>query len=163
MELMKLEIVTPNGVIFDAEVKQVTLPGSEGEFGVLANHATLVSLLDTGVIVIDKADGSEVAVAINSGYVKVDEEKTTCIVDGAVALSGGSRVRYKPIDAGGPVTNTLSADNWPCTIDLACRNCSASPMALTRAVRCFMTSPSMRPSKVAAGVLSRGEKGKTWR
>jgi len=85
---MKLEIVTPNGVIFDAEVKQVTLPGSEGEFGVLANHATLVSLLDTGVIVIDKADGNEIAVAINSGYVKVEEEKTTCIVDGAVALSG---------------------------------------------------------------------------
>jgi len=88
MELMKLEIVTPNGVIFDAEVKQVNLPGSEGEFGVLPRHATLVSLLDTGVIVITKQDGSEVAVAINSGYVKVDEEKTTCIVDGAVALSG---------------------------------------------------------------------------
>jgi len=80
---MKLEIVTPDGVIFDAEVKQVTLPGSEGEFGVLAKHATLVSLLDTGVIVIEKSDSSEVAVAINSGYVKVDEEKTTCIVDGA--------------------------------------------------------------------------------
>lgn len=88
MELMKLEIVTPNGVIFDAEVKQVTLPGQEGEFGVLPKHATLVSLLDTGVIVIEKADGKEVAVAIDSGYVKVDEEKTTCIVDGAVALSG---------------------------------------------------------------------------
>lgn len=88
MELMKLEIVTPNGVIFDAEVKQVTLPGSEGEFGVLANHATLVSLLDTGVIVIDNAHGTQIAVAINSGYVKVEEEKTTCIVDGAVALSG---------------------------------------------------------------------------
>jgi F-type H+-transporting ATPase subunit epsilon len=87
MELMKLEIVTPDGVIFDAEVKQVTLPGSEGEFGVLANHATLVSLLDTGVIIIDKADGKEIAVAINSGYVKVEEEKTTCIVDGAVSLS----------------------------------------------------------------------------
>lgn len=75
MELMKLEIVTPNGVIFDAEVKQVTLPGAEGEFGVLANHATVVSLLDTGVIVINNADGNEIAVAINSGYVKVDEEK----------------------------------------------------------------------------------------
>ena len=88
MELMKLEIVTPDGVIFDAEIKQVTLPGSEGEFGVLAGHATLVSLLDTGVIVIEEANGKEVAVAINSGYVKVGEEKTTCIVDGAVALSG---------------------------------------------------------------------------
>jgi len=88
MELLKLDIVTPDGVIFDAEVKQVNLPGSEGEFGVLPRHATLVSLLDTGVITIEQSDGSEVAVAINSGYVKVDEEKTTCIVDGAVSLSG---------------------------------------------------------------------------
>ncbi len=95
---MKLEIVTPNGVIFDDEVKQVTLPGTEGEFGVLARHATLVSLLDTGVIVIEKADGSEVAVAINSGYVKVDEEKTTCIVDGAVALSGEDSNLAKALD-----------------------------------------------------------------
>jgi len=88
MELMKLEIVTPNGVIFDNEVKQVTLPGSEGEFGVLAGHASVVSILDAGVMVIERADGKEVAVAINGGYVKVDEEKTLCMVDGAVALSG---------------------------------------------------------------------------
>ena len=88
MELLKLEIVTPDGVIYDGEAKQVNLPGSEGEFGVLAGHAALVSLLDTGVIVIEKEDGSEIAVAINSGYVKVEEAKTTCIVDGAVALSG---------------------------------------------------------------------------
>lgn len=88
MKLLKLEIVTPNGVIFDDEVKQVTLPGSEGEFGVLADHAALVSLLDTGVITIDRKDNKEVSVAINAGYVKVEEEKTLCVVDGAVALSG---------------------------------------------------------------------------
>jgi F-type H+-transporting ATPase subunit epsilon len=85
---MKLEIVTPNGVIFDDEVKQVTLPGSEGEFGVLAGHAAVVSLLDTGVMTIERKDGKEVSVAINGGYVKVEEEKTLCMVDGAVALSG---------------------------------------------------------------------------
>ncbi|MBU1669024.1 F0F1 ATP synthase subunit epsilon [bacterium] len=88
MKLLKLEIVTPDGVIFDDEVKQVTLPGSEGEFGVLADHAALVSLLDTGVITIDRQDNKEVSVAINGGYVKVEEEKTLCVVDGAVALSG---------------------------------------------------------------------------
>ncbi|NOR56299.1 MAG: F0F1 ATP synthase subunit epsilon [Sulfurovum sp.] len=99
MELLKLEIVTPNGVIFDGEVKQVNLPGSEGEFGVLAGHAALVSLLDTGVIVINKEDGSEVAVAINSGYVKVEEEKTTCIVDGAVALSGDDSDLAKALES----------------------------------------------------------------
>ena len=98
MELMKLEIVTPLGVIFDNDVKQVTLPGSEGEFGVLAKHATLVSLLTTGVIVIEKENGNEIAVAINSGYVKVDEEKTTCIVDGAVALSSDDNDLAKALE-----------------------------------------------------------------
>lgn len=98
MELMKLEIITPDGLIFDGDVTQVNLPGSEGEFGVLAGHATLVSLLETGVIVYNRADGREVAVAINSGYVKVDEEKTTCIVDGAVALSGDDTDISKAIE-----------------------------------------------------------------
>ena len=111
MELMKLEIITPNGVIFDAEVKQVTLPGSEGEFGVLAKHATLVSLLETGVIVIDKADGSEIAVAINSGYVKVDEEKTTCIVDGAVALSGDDGDLAKALETAKTLLKSTEVSN----------------------------------------------------
>ncbi len=88
MELMKLEIVTPNGVIFDDEVKQVTVPGGEGEFGILAGHAAVVSLLDAGVITIERKDNRVVSVAIDGGYIKVEEEKTLCMVDGAVALSG---------------------------------------------------------------------------
>lgn len=86
MDLMRLEIVTPNGVIFDKKVKQVTLPGSEGEFGVLPNHAALVALLDSGIIEIEKEDGSVTAVAINSGYCQVDENKALCVVDGAVPV-----------------------------------------------------------------------------
>ncbi len=111
MEIMKLEIITPNGMIFDGEVKQVNLPGSEGEFGVLAGHATLVSLLDTGVIVIDKEDGTELAVAINSGYVKVEEEKTTCIVDGAVALSGNDSELSKALEEAKELLKSTEASN----------------------------------------------------
>lgn len=111
MELMKLEIVTPDGVIFDAEIKQVTLPGSEGEFGVLKGHATLVSLLDTGVIVIEDAKGEEVAVAINSGYVKVEEEKTTCIVDGAVALSGNDSELAHALEKAKELLKSTEASN----------------------------------------------------
>ncbi|SFV59164.1 ATP synthase epsilon chain [hydrothermal vent metagenome] len=87
MKLMKLEIVTPDGVIFDDNIKQVTIPGSEGEFGVLAEHAALVSLLKAGVMVIETADSKEISVAVNGGYVKVEEEKTLCVVDGAIALN----------------------------------------------------------------------------
>jgi len=98
MKLMKLEIVTPEGVTYDAEVKQVTLPGAEGEFGVLAEHATLVSLLKAGVITIETEDSSKIDVAINAGYVKVDESKVSCIVDGAVALTAGDNDIAKKIE-----------------------------------------------------------------
>ena len=111
MELMKLEIITPNGVIFDNKVKQVTLPGSEGEFGVLPKHATLVSLLEAGVIEIEKSDSSSVAVAINSGYVKVDEEKTTCIVDGAVALSGEGSDLAKALEEAKSLLKSTESSN----------------------------------------------------
>ena len=87
MKTMKLEIVTPNGLVYDADVAQVTLPGKEGEFGVLPEHASLVSLLDAGVITVDIGNKKEINIAINGGYVKVDESKVSCIVDGAVSLS----------------------------------------------------------------------------
>jgi F-type H+-transporting ATPase subunit epsilon len=87
MKTMKLEIVTPGGAIYDGDIKQVTLPGEQGEFGVLPEHASLVSLLSAGVIDIETESGKDILVAINSGYVKIDENKALCIVDGAVALN----------------------------------------------------------------------------
>jgi len=87
MKTMKLEIVTPNGLIYEGDIKTVTRPGKEGEFGVLPEHASLVSLLETGVITVETAEGQEIMIAINHGYVKVDENKVSCIVDGAVLIS----------------------------------------------------------------------------
>lgn len=98
MKLMKLEIVTPKCIIYDGEAKQVTLPGSEGEFGVLPEHATLVSILTTGIITIEMPNGTVTDVAINSGYVKVDESKVTCIVEGAVALKSDDSDIAKKIE-----------------------------------------------------------------
>jgi len=87
MSTIKLEIVTPNGVIYNGDVKVVTLCGKDGEFGVLPGHAALVSLLDAGLISATTSDNKEVVVAINGGYAKVSEEKVSCIVDGAVAVN----------------------------------------------------------------------------
>lgn len=88
METLRLEIVTPDGQIFANSVKSVTLPGSEGEFGVLPHHASLVSLLKTGVIDIELADGGHEVVAIDWGHAEIDEEKVTILADGAVAIVG---------------------------------------------------------------------------
>jgi F-type H+-transporting ATPase subunit epsilon len=90
METLKLEIVTPQGEIFNGDVKVVTLPGEEGEFGVLPNHASLLSLLKAGIIEIEKADGSKESIVINWGHVKVDENRVIVLVDSAVALVANS-------------------------------------------------------------------------
>ncbi len=88
MDKFKLEILTPNGEIFDGEVISVTLPGEEGEFGVLAGHASLTTLLTSGVIDVEKEDKSVEAIVINWGVVQVDEGKVIILVEGAAAIRG---------------------------------------------------------------------------
>ncbi len=88
MDKLKLEILTPNGEIFNDSVVSVTLPGEEGEFGVLPHHASLSTLLEAGVIDIEKEDKSVESILINWGVVQVDETKVIVLVEGAVAIRG---------------------------------------------------------------------------
>jgi F-type H+-transporting ATPase subunit epsilon len=88
MSNLKLEILTPNGEIFNGEALSVTLPGEEGEFGVLAEHSSLTTLLEAGVIDIEKTDKSVESILINWGMVQVDEKKVIVLVEGAVAIRG---------------------------------------------------------------------------
>ncbi|WP_026943752.1 ATP synthase F1 subunit epsilon [Helicobacter rodentium] len=90
METLKLDIVTPEGKIFSNNVKSVTLPGSEGEFGVLPGHVEIVTTLSTGVIEIEKEDHKREIVAINWGYAKVNETSVDVLVEGAVDINGDS-------------------------------------------------------------------------
>ena len=48
---MKLEITTPRGQVYNKDVDMVTLPGREGEMGVLPNHVPLITLLGEGEII----------------------------------------------------------------------------------------------------------------
>jgi F-type H+-transporting ATPase subunit epsilon len=90
MDKLKLEILTPNGVIYNDYAVSVVLPGEEGEFGVLAHHASLTTLLEAGVIDIEKEDKSVESILINWGVVQVDEGKVIVLVEGAVAIRGDS-------------------------------------------------------------------------
>ncbi|WP_428025721.1 ATP synthase F1 subunit epsilon [Arcobacter sp.] len=111
MDTLRLSIVTPNGPIFDGDVKTVTLPGKEGEFGVLPGHSSLVSLLTVGVIVIEKENTTE-AVAINWGHVNVSETSVDVLADGAVALTQGRDSDIaKAIDAAKELVNSVSDAN----------------------------------------------------
>jgi len=88
MNTLHLEIVTPSGSIFDGQVTEVTLPGEEGEFGVLPEHASLTTLLSAGMIDFVKEDKVTESVVINWGHVQVGENKVIVLADGAVAIRG---------------------------------------------------------------------------
>jgi len=90
METLKLTIVTPNGLIFEGNVTTVTLPGKEGEFGVLPGHVSVISLLTAGIIEYQKEDNSKDCVAINWGHVNVTDGSVDILVEGAVSLDVSS-------------------------------------------------------------------------
>ena len=112
METLNLEIVTPSGSIFNGQAVEVTLPGEEGEFGVLPHHAALTTLLKAGVVDIEKEDKSVESIVVNWGVVQVDEEKVVVLVDGAVAIRGESESEIaKALDAAKTLLSDVSDSN----------------------------------------------------
>ncbi|MCM1482845.1 MAG: F0F1 ATP synthase subunit epsilon [Muribaculaceae bacterium] len=70
---MILKIISTEDILFEGEVKLVRLPGQQGAFTVLHNHASLISTLVPGEISYEKPDGSEgEPLSINGGIVDVD-------------------------------------------------------------------------------------------
>ncbi|MFB3926079.1 MAG: F0F1 ATP synthase subunit epsilon [Syntrophales bacterium] len=80
-ELM-LEIVTPEKVVFNGKVEEVTIPGTEGEFGVLIGHASLLSSVKFGELNFTR-ENKKIYYAINTGYAEVTGQKVTILVESA--------------------------------------------------------------------------------
>ena len=79
---LQLEIVTPERLAYSDVVDAVTLPGSEGELGVLPHHAPLVSTLGFGELRIRKG-GVEESFAIVGGFVQVLPDKVVVMAETA--------------------------------------------------------------------------------
>jgi F-type H+-transporting ATPase subunit epsilon len=80
---LHVEIVTPDGSVYHADVAMVVVPGVEGELGLLARHQPLVSLLAVGETRIQLSDGTWHYFATGMGYVQVLFDKVLIVVDHA--------------------------------------------------------------------------------
>lgn len=67
---MNVEIITPDKNIFKGVATSVTVPGSSGSLGILANHAPLITSLKKGVVKVEAEDG-EKSFEVNGGVVEV--------------------------------------------------------------------------------------------
>jgi F-type H+-transporting ATPase subunit epsilon len=79
---LTLEIVTPEKMTFRGVVDEVTIPGTEGEFGVLKGHAPLLSSVDFGELSFLR-DHTKTRYAVHSGYAEVSSSKVTVLVERA--------------------------------------------------------------------------------
>ena len=79
-KLLKLTISRVDAPIFDGAVISVTVPGSEGEMTLLADHVPLISALKTGMITIRQADGSVIAHDLTGGTLEIHENHATILI-----------------------------------------------------------------------------------
>jgi F-type H+-transporting ATPase subunit epsilon len=82
-----LQIVTPEREIFNGPVESVTVPGMQSSFGVLRNHAPLISALEPGLVDIYDADAREIRIAIGGGFFQVARNQAMVLADSAEIAS----------------------------------------------------------------------------
>ena len=80
--MLKLEIVTPEKRVLDAEVDYVSLPTASGEAGILPNHAPLISVLKPGILSYTNRSAGD-RLAISSGFAEVSADTVSVLVDSA--------------------------------------------------------------------------------
>jgi len=78
----KLEVITPDRVVVsDGGVVSVVAPGSEGYFGVLANHAPMMAELRIGELAFRRADGTSAIMAVGGGFLQVFENSVSVLAE----------------------------------------------------------------------------------
>jgi F-type H+-transporting ATPase subunit epsilon len=82
---LQLEIVTPDATVYSAAVEMVTLPGVEGQMGVMPQHVRLMTQMVPGELIVRK-DGREEFLAVGEGLVEVTNERVSIVTNMAVPV-----------------------------------------------------------------------------
>jgi F-type H+-transporting ATPase subunit epsilon len=80
---LKLEIVTPDAVVYNEDVHMVTIPGIEGELGIYPLHVGLITQIVPGEIIVTK-DGRESHLAVGEGLVDITADSVSIVTDMAI-------------------------------------------------------------------------------
>lgn len=87
MAAFHLELVSPEKLVFSGEVEAVAVPGTEGEFTVLKDHAPLIAMMKPGVVVIEEAPAKKLRLFVPGGFAEVAPSGLTILADKALPLA----------------------------------------------------------------------------
>jgi F-type H+-transporting ATPase subunit epsilon len=91
-DTLKLRIVTPESTFYSEAVEMVTLPGVDGEMGLLPHHIRMMTQMVPGELVVRK-DGRDSFMAVGEGLVEVSSERVDILTDMAVAAENIDEAR----------------------------------------------------------------------
>jgi F-type H+-transporting ATPase subunit epsilon len=86
MATFKLEVITPLKKVLDLEVERVILRTSEGDMGILANHAPLVAELAIGEMKVKSSDSVE-QYFVSGGFLEISKDRTIVLADEAINVN----------------------------------------------------------------------------
>lgn len=86
-DLFKFELVSPEDLLLSQDVKQVLVPGTEGNFTVLPGHAPMLSTLRPGVLDVIDEGGREERIYVRGGIAEVNPSGLTVLAEEAVPLA----------------------------------------------------------------------------
>ena len=92
MARFHFDLVSPERLLFSGEVDQVDVPGSEGDFGVLAGHAPLIAMLRPGIVSVLGA-GAPTRIVVADGYAEVNPAGLTILAELATPLDEFDRTQ----------------------------------------------------------------------
>ena len=78
---MKLEVISPEKELYSGEVEHVTFPGTGGSFGVLKDHAPIVSTLKKGEIIVTELNKTIQTISVTSGVVEIFNNKISVLAE----------------------------------------------------------------------------------
>ena len=78
------QILTPEGALFEGDVMGVILPGSQGRFEVLNRHAPILSILESGSVIVKIDAATRQTFQITGGFVEVNRNRLTLLAESAV-------------------------------------------------------------------------------
>jgi F-type H+-transporting ATPase subunit epsilon len=84
---IELEIVTPEKILFSESANMVVVPGDEGDFGVMAGHAPMLSQVRAGTIDVYEGDKVSTQIFIEGGIAEVTVERCTVLAEEAVMVA----------------------------------------------------------------------------
>jgi F-type H+-transporting ATPase subunit epsilon len=83
---LHFDLVSPEQMLLSEDVTMVTLPGTEGYFGVLAGHAPVISTLRPGVIEVRGGESGDLRLFVRGGFAEVDASKVVVLAEEAISL-----------------------------------------------------------------------------